>query len=126
MKSFYAAIAICFLLTACGSAKTANTGSAQAHEHKPVMDVAWELSGTQLTVKVTTDLHISPEHYGLERQPNEGHIHMYLDNGEKIGVKQETQVFKNLAPGPHNLKVSLHNNDHTPYDVTKTFDFEVK
>ena len=126
MKSFYLLIVSCLILTACSTTK-ANSGAAQQHEgHKPTMDVTWEVSGNQIAVKVDTDLHISPEHYGQAREDGEGHIHMYLDNGEKIGVKSGEKVFTNLQPGKHTLKVSLHNNDHTPYDVTKTFDFEIK
>lgn len=126
MKSLYLLIVSCLILTACSTTKT-NSGASQQHEgHKPTMDVTWKVSGNQITVKVDTDLHISPEHYGQARQDGEGHIHMYLDNGEKIGVKSGEKVFPNLKPGIHTLKVSLHNNDHTPYDVTKTFDFEIK
>jgi hypothetical protein len=90
------------------------------------MDVKFEISGNQLTVKVTTDMTISAEHYGMAREPREGHIHMYLDNGEKIGIKEGQKVFKDLPSGPHTLKVSLHNNDHTPYDVTKTIEIDIK
>lgn len=62
----------------------------------------------------------------MARESGEGHVHMYLDNGEKIGVKEGQKVFTDLAKGKHTLKVSLHNNDHTPYDVTNTFEFEIK
>ncbi|WP_162309366.1 hypothetical protein [Cohnella abietis] len=90
------------------------------------MDVKLDIEDNQVTVKVNTDMTISPEHYGKARQDGEGHIHMYLDNGAKVAVKQGQQVFPNLSQGKHTLKVSLHNNDHTPYDVTKTYDFEIK
>jgi hypothetical protein len=69
---------------------------------------------------------ISPEHYGMAREDGEGHIHMYLDNLPKIGLKEDHTVIPDLLPGKHKLKVSLHNNDHTPYDVTKTFEFEIQ
>ncbi|KIL40477.1 hypothetical protein SD70_12900 [Gordoniibacillus kamchatkensis] len=118
----------CLLLTACGSANPAVSpaGSGQEHHHKPSLDVKLDISGRQVTVRVTTDMTISAKHYGEARKDGEGHIHMYLDNGEKIGVTQEEQVFKDLVPGPHVLKVSLHNNDHTPYDVNKTINFDIK
>lgn len=118
-------LACCLLLSACGAGKSSS--GAQNHTgHKPTMDVKYEIEGHQLTVNVTTDMTISPEHYGMARNDGEGHIHMYLDNGEKIGVKEGTKVFSDLPVGKHTLKVSLHNNDHTPYDVTKTIDFEIK
>jgi hypothetical protein len=90
------------------------------------MDVKLDVSGNKLTVTVDTDMTISSEHYGQARQAGEGHIHMYLDNGEKVGVKTGTKVFEGLTPGHHKLKVSLHNNDHSPYDVTNTYDVEIK
>jgi hypothetical protein len=129
MKSIYAsgALLLCFVLAACGSSKAATSGTSSAgHAHKPSLDVSWQVAGTSLTVTVDTDLHISPEHYGQGREDGEGHIHMYLDDQDKIGVKERVKKFDNLPAGPHKLKVSLHNNDHTPYDVTKTFEFEIK
>lgn len=117
----------CLLLAACGNGKNDSTNAAEAHQsHKPSLDVKLDFAGHDVTVTVTTDLHISPEHYGQARHEGEGHIHMYLDGGEKIGVKELKHVLPNVPSGHHNLKVSLHNNDHTPYDVTKTIEFDVK
>ncbi|MFC5471358.1 hypothetical protein ACFPPD_21965 [Cohnella suwonensis] len=116
----------CLLLSACGSTKSSSGGDSNQEAHKPTMDVKMVIEGNQVSVTVDTDMKISPEHYGMARKTGEGHIHMYLDNGEKIGVKEGKKVFPDLAAGKHTLKVSLHNNDHTPYDVTKTFDFEIK
>lgn len=126
MKLLVAALTVCLLLTACGSAAEPVSTAEPNHEFKPTLDVNWEVKGNQLKVKVHTDLNISEEHYGLAREHGEGHIHMYLDDGEKIGVKTAEYVLPDLAPGRHKLKVSLHNNDHTPYDVTKTIEFEIK
>lgn len=126
MKPLYSLVISCLLLSACGTTK-ADSGATEHHQgFKPKLNVTWEVSGDQITVNVDTDLHISPEHYGQARQDGEGHIHMYLDGGEKVGVKTHQHVFPDLDPGKHTLKVSLHNNDHTPYDVTKSFEFEIK
>ncbi len=117
----------CLALTACGGGEKSNSGNERDHAaHKPTMDVKLDIAGNQVTVTVDTDMTFSPEHYGMARQSGEGHVHMYLDNGDKIGVKEGQKVFQDLAPGKHSLKVSLHNNDHTPYDVTQTHDFEIK
>jgi hypothetical protein len=116
----------CLLLTACSSGTTVTTGAAAEQEQKPSLDVKLTVTGNQVTVKVDTDIQISEEHYGKARKKGEGHIHMYLDDGEKIGVTEEKKVFKDLAPGKHTIKMSLHNNDHTPYDVTKSIDFDIK
>jgi hypothetical protein len=126
MKSLYLLLICCLILTACGNDKAANSSPGHENAHKPTMDVKLYVSGNQLTVTVDTDMNISSEHYGQARKEGEGHIHMYLDNGEKEGVKTGTKVFENLATGKHTIKVSLHNNDHTPYDVTNTYDVEIK
>jgi hypothetical protein len=117
---------ICLLLTACSSNNSPTSGAAAEHDHKPKLDVQLTVSGNQITVKVITDIHISEEHMGKARKEGEGHAHMYLDNGEKVFLTQVDTVFKNLAPGKHHIKLSLHNNDHTPFDVTKEIDFEIK
>jgi hypothetical protein len=114
---------LCLIVTACSKEQVPTNNTPI---FTPKLDVVVSISGNDATVKVDTNMQISPDQYGEARKIGEGHIHMYLDNGEKIGVKNELKEFKDLAPGPHKLKVSLHNNDHTPYDVTKTIDFEIK
>lgn len=128
MKSMYLVLACCLILTACSSKEKKMDASTMSMDasNKPTMDVKTAITGTELAVDVTTDMNISPEHYGMAREMGEGHIHMYLDNGEKIGVTEGHKVFKDLTVGHHILKVSLHNNDHTPYDVTKTIEFDIK
>jgi hypothetical protein len=118
-------IAACLIFTGCSTGGSAQTGAA-AHDHKPSLDVKLDISGRQITVKVISDMHISAEHLGKTRVQGEGHIHLYLDDGEKSIVTGWEQTFKDLAPGTHTLKISLHNNDHTPYDVTITKNFEIK
>lgn len=122
LRGIYLAVICCFMLAACGDkAQTAN-----GHEvHKPYLNVKWKVEGTTFIVDVDTDMHISPEHYGQGRKTGEGHIHMYLDDNDKIGVKEAHYEFPNVPSGEHILKVSLHNNDHTPYDVTKTIKFKI-
>ncbi|MFK7696223.1 hypothetical protein [Paenibacillus sp. HJGM_3] len=118
-------LAACLLFTGCGADSSVHTGAGAAHG-KPTLDVKLTVTGNQVVVKVDTDMHISAEHQGQERVQGEGHIHMYLDNGEKVVVAQAEQTLKDVPVGKHTLKVSLHNNDHTPYDVTKSIDFEIK
>jgi hypothetical protein len=129
MKVMYIILACCLVLTACGSKKNEmvldHTTMVMDANYKPTLDVKTEVKGTELDVDVTTNMMISEEHYGKARENGEGHIHMYLDNGEKIGDKEGHKVFKDLKPGHHILKISLHNNDHTPYDVTRTIEFEI-
>ncbi|TJY42197.1 hypothetical protein E5161_09310 [Cohnella pontilimi] len=127
MKKLSVLLFCCLLLAACGNGKTDGSNAAEAHQsHKPSLDAKVEVNGHDVKVTVTTDMTISKNHYGQARQDGEGHIHMYLDGGEKMGVKAPEHVIPNVPTGHHSLKVSLHNNDHTPYDVTKTYEFEVK
>lgn len=126
MRFMYLLLICCLLLTACSNGTKTNSSNEQAHDYKPTMKIDLQISGNQATVIVNTDMKISPEHYGMARVPGEGHIHMYMDNENKIGVKEDQKIFTGLAKGKHKLKVSLHNNDHTPYDVTQTVDFEIK
>lgn len=120
---------LCFLLlpllAACGDGGGSASDNSEAELFKPSLTVDLQIEGNTATVHVNTNMSISEEHYGQARKSGEGHSHMYLDNGEKIGVKGPVQVFENLSSGTHILKVSLHNNDHTPYDVTQTIEFDI-
>jgi len=111
------------LLSGCGGKQPA---ADQAAEKKPYLQAAVTVNGTTASIAIQTDLIISKAHYNQERVPGEGHIHMSVDNGENIIVTEDHTELTDLAPGPHNVKLSLHNNDHTPYDVSQSIDFEVK
>jgi PBP1b-binding outer membrane lipoprotein LpoB len=121
-KSMAAVVMIGVVLVGCGS-KEANVNSAEA---KPTLSVKTEVSGSSVTLQIETDLKLAPDNVGKARKAGEGHIHVSLDGGEKITVSQHTHTLKDLSKGPHKLNVSLHNNDHTPYEVGQALDFEVK
>ncbi|MFD0672155.1 hypothetical protein [Cohnella sp. GCM10027633] len=125
MKKGVIAIICCLLLAACGN-NASSSDKNHGKGYKPSLDVSLKIEGNSATVTVETDMTVSPEHYGMARESGEGHIHMYLDDQDKIGVKERVYAFPDLEAGPHKLKVSLHNNDHTPYDVTQTVEFEIK
>jgi hypothetical protein len=125
LKIVYILLISSLLMTACGSNNKTNSSTNQTHKYKPALDVQVEVSGNKATVTVTTDMSISESHVGQARKLGEGHIHMYLDDGEKETVTKGFNEYSNLAAGSHSVRVSLHNNDHTPYDVTKTIAFEV-
>lgn len=126
MRSICLLLVCCLILTACGNGAKSNSNDNAHAAHKPTLDVKLNVTGNQVTVTVDTDMTISPEHYGKGRKAGEGHIHMYLDDQNKISVTEGQHVFSDLATGKHKLKVSLHNNDHTPYDVTETYDFDIQ
>jgi hypothetical protein len=111
------------LLMGCGNAKE-TTASAEAD--KPKLEVKADVMGTTATIHIMTNLVVSKEHNGLARKAGEGHLHVFLDDGEKKIINEDKVDFPDLSKGKHNVKVSLHNNDHTPYEVAKTVEFEVK
>jgi hypothetical protein len=102
-----------------------NDQGAQSQSYKPTLDVGLTTSGSTATVIVTTNLKLSKEHIDGARKEGEGHIHAYIDDGDKLTTADSTIQFPNLKPGKHVVKVSLHNNDHTPYDVSKSITFEI-
>jgi hypothetical protein len=117
---------VILLVTACSS-KKATTVPAETTGKKPSLELTYEVSGHTATIHFKTDLTISPQHYGKERVPGEGHMHVYLDDAsEKKAITEDKYVINDLAVGNHTVKVSLHNNDHTPYNVSKSLDFEIK
>jgi hypothetical protein len=126
MRTTYALLIIgLMVLTACGNGSKPTT-SGTTQQYKPTLGVSMDVLGNQIKVFVDTDMRIAADRYGGARKSGEGHIHMYLDDGEKIGVKEAETVIRDVTPGKHTLKVSLHNNDHTPYDVTQKVTFEIK
>lgn len=122
-KSICLTAAIAILISGCGSTKSSTT---PASTYTPTLEVSAVVNGDAVTLQMTTDLKISKEHYDHQRVEGEGHIHISLDKGEKIVVTDKQKVLDHLSKGPHEVKVSLHNNDHTPYDVSKTITFDVK
>ena len=126
MKAFYLILACCLILTACSSKKRSDDHSTMVMDanKNQLWMLNQQLTGNRAYSKCYDRHDISPEHYGMAREMGEGHIHMYLDNGEKIGVKEGTKYLR-ICLRHHILKISLHNNDHTPYDVTKTIEFDI-
>lgn len=122
-KSICLATAMAILISGCGSAKSS---TAPTSAYTPTLEVSAVVNGDAVTLQMTTDLKISKEHYDHQRVEGEGHVHISLDKGEKIVVTDKQKVLDHLSKGPHEVKVSLHNNDHTPYDVSKTITFDVK
>ncbi|OPH57529.1 hypothetical protein BC351_03105 [Paenibacillus ferrarius] len=115
--------AAALVISGCGSSKK---NEVSASSYKPTLEVSTEVKGDIATLTLTTDLKLSKEHYDQARKEGEGHVHLSLDKGEKEILTQPVKVYEHLSKGQHEVKVSLHNNDHTPYDVSKTVTFEVK
>ncbi|GGA07904.1 hypothetical protein GCM10008018_62010 [Paenibacillus marchantiophytorum] len=123
VKSMCLIAAVALLISGCGSTKSNKTTESV---YKPTLDASIEINGDTATLKLTTDLKLSREHYDQVRKEGEGHVHLSFDKGEKEILTEKVKVYEHVSKGQHEIKVSLHNNDHTPYDVSKTVTFEVK
>ena len=60
--------------------------------------------------------------------PDEGHLHVILDDQLVSMTGETTQLLANLTPGQHLLKVEFVANDHAPFDprVITAVAFEVQ
>lgn len=111
---------------------------AAAHDHansappasakKPSLDVLAVQHGKTLDFSITTDLTISAEHYGKEHASGEGHAHIYVDGVKAAGVKQSAYSLdiSALSPGKHKIDVTLQQNDHQDYGVSRSFEIDVQ
>ncbi|MDR6882403.1 putative lipoprotein [Bacillus sp. 3255] len=122
-QSLCLAAALALVISGCGTSKKT---AAPASAFTPTLEVSATVNGDSATLQFTTDLKLSKEHYDHQRVQGEGHVHVSLDKGEKIVVTDKEKVLEHLSKGPHEVLVSLHNNDHTPYNVSKTITFDVK
>ena len=80
------------------------------------VDVELELEGARVVQQTSTDL-----------RPDEGHIHVVLDDRLVSMTDGLQQTIRELAPGLHVLKVEFVANDHAPFDprVIEAVAFEV-
>lgn len=53
------------------------------------------------------------------------HPHLNLDGGPEVMMYTDTYTFRDLKPGPHQVRVVLADPDHNPL-AEKTLHFEVK
>ena len=83
----------------------------------PTADLKVKLTGAEVVQQTTTDL-----------QPDQGHLHVFLD-GELVSMTStERTILSDLAPGEHLVKVEFVANDHAPFDprVIAAVSFEVE
>jgi hypothetical protein len=69
------------------------------------LDVKVNLRGARLVTAATTDL-----------QPDEGHLHVTLDDQLITMTSALEQKIPDVGPGPHLLKVEFVASDHSPFD----------
>ena len=68
---------------------------------------------------LTTNFQFTPEDLGMAPVAGEGHVHLYIDN-ELIVMLAPWYHIDALSKGPHIIKMSLNNNDHSIYTVNGT------
>ncbi|HLW59525.1 MAG TPA: hypothetical protein VKV57_06305 [bacterium] len=98
--------------------RVAKTLSAMAMGGHPGVKFLWPTDGATVPahtiVRVSvTGLKLDPVAVGTAPKAGEGHWHLYVD-GKLAGLSASSVADATLTPGSHVLKVSLHNNDHTP------------
>jgi hypothetical protein len=84
---------------------------------KSDVDLEVELDGARVVRKTSTDL-----------RPDEGHLHVVLDDQLVSMTEGLEQTIRDVPPGEHLLKVEFVANDHAPFDprVIAAVAFEVE
>lgn len=70
------------------------------------------LTGWNLQLK-TEHFLFTPEHYGSNHRPGEGHAHLYVDGKKKARIYGPWYHLPELSPGLHTLVVTLNTNNHS-------------
>jgi uncharacterized protein (DUF427 family) len=86
------------------------------------------VTGTTVQMKVSPkDATVEPA-TTTDIVPDEGHLHVILDDQLISMTGDTTQLLANLAPGQHLLKVEFVASDHAPFDprVIAAVAFEVQ
>jgi hypothetical protein len=81
------------------------------------VDIVVDLQGATIVAATSTDL-----------QPDEGHLHVILDDQLLTMTAKTETLIPDVAPGHHILKVEFVANDHGPFfpNVVAVSSFEVK
>ena len=81
------------------------------------VEIRLELDGARVVDQTSTDL-----------RPDEGHVHVLLDDQLVSMTDGLEQTLQDVAPGVHVLKVEFVANDHAPFDprVIEAVAFEVE
>lgn len=66
---------------------------------------------------LTEHIEFAPERAGTEHYPGEGHAHLYIDGKMIARVYGKWFHIPQLAPGRHQITVTLNSNDHNTYAV---------
>jgi Family of unknown function (DUF6130) len=141
------ALGVVFALSACGSgAATPQTTNSPSPSPSPTPTVSADRppSPAKLTIispkngqvvhGTTVEMNVSLKEAKIVPAtsstivPDEGHLHVILDDQLISMTGDTTQVLSNLTPGQHLLKVEFVASDHAPFDprVIAAVAFEVQ
>ena len=84
---------------------------------KPALDFTLEQQGESLVVQVSIE--------GL-KVPEQGHVHLFLDDGPETMAYSTTYQFPKVAPGLHKVRVELSDLAHRNLGVSLTKEIEMK
>ena len=127
-------LAALLLLLGCGNDDNAptqeseTTGSAESEDVAgPKVSVTADKThavqpGDEIALTVTvTDFTLDASKIGQANEPGLGHYHIYLDDAagdDSLGVSADAsmriKIPEEITDGSHDVRVVLHNNDHTP------------
>lgn len=84
---------------------------------RPTMDFTLEQTGEGLTIRVqTTNFKV----------PQDGHVHIWIDDGPETMAFQDTYTIPKLAPGLHRVTVDISDTRHINLGLKKTKEVEVR
>ena len=130
------ALGALLVLAACGddapavapSGTSAQRPSASAELGIRSPEAGAVVSGNRVNVVIRLDGATLSETTSMELRPNEGHLHVSLDDELVSMTSGLEQVLPGLVPGEHLLKVEFVANDHFPFEprVLAAVSFRVK
>ncbi len=96
---------------------TIHTPKAGAVVHGTTVDLRVDLQGARIVPATTTNI-----------KPDEGHLHVFLDDQLISMTEGLEQTIPDLTPGLHRIQVEFVASDHAPFDprVVAVTEFEVK
>lgn len=89
----------------------------RAERPAPAFDFTLEQSGEALVVKVET---------GTFKVPEDGHVHIRLDDGPETMIYKTTYTVPKVAAGRHKVTVELSDPQHNYFGVRKEKEIEIK
>lgn len=92
-------------------------GCGRPERPKPTLDFTLEQQGESLVVQVSVK--------GLA-VPEQGHVHLFLDDGPETMAYSTTYQFPKVAPGLRKVRVELSDLQHRNLGVSVTKEIEVK